>query len=193
MGNVLGGNEDLLINNNDLNAKELLHIVDNSPKGEKLVFFVGSGISMMYPSLLPSASSIVTKTVKALRPKPFIKDCKHGLNIDTKIISNILPEIYYEIITDVLGDQILRIWELLEFWRFSKKISKYNLGPNSYHFIIVYLSWINKKPIITTNFDNLFEEAALRLGLHGKYMDQFIGHHMNRLALQYLKLLKLIG
>lgn len=128
-----------------------------------LIFFVGSGISTIFPSVLPSAQDMVLKTLQILSPKN--QPDNQQVTLEQNKLSWMLPELYYENIISVLGNKALKVWELLRFWEEDKDLQLLNLGPNIGHFILTYLAWKSKSPIITTNFDTLFEKSAYKLGL----------------------------
>lgn len=127
-----------------------------------MIFFAGSGVSI--PSCLPSAYTMIDTTIKTIAPQP-ISEQKGKLIDEQKKLSEILPEIYYDVIRDLVGDSAIKAWEVLEFWKDNIELKKFYLGPNIAHYLIVFLASKGKSPVITTNFDTLFEEAALRLGI----------------------------
>lgn len=129
-----------------------------------VVFFVGSGVSTVYPSILPSAWEMVTETVEAVVPTKATEEEK-------ELVKQALPEIYYEFLADVVGDNAITVWEALHFWRSHTELSKFNLGPNSGHLLLVYLAWQGGVPIITTNFDTLLEEARKKLQLNANEVE----------------------
>jgi hypothetical protein len=124
-----------------------------------LVFFVGSGISTISPSALPSAGEMIAETVEAVAPAHIEGEEKKHL------VTEALPEIYYELLADVVGNNAIEVWEALRFWKDHPALCGLGLGPNSGHLLLVYLAWLGKVPIITTNFDTLLEEAATKLQL----------------------------
>jgi hypothetical protein len=127
-----------------------------------IIFFAGSGVSI--PSCLPSAYAMIDTTIKTIAPQP-ISGQQDKLIYEQKKLSEILPEIYYDVIRDLVGDNAIKAWEVLEFWKDNIELKKFHLGPNIAHYLIVFLASKGKSPVITTNFDTLFEEAALRLGI----------------------------
>lgn len=134
-----------------------------SPK-KPVVFFVGSGISSIFPSSLPSAHTILEQSTDLLAPRPFTTARKR--NQETKeLTQKLLPELFYETITDITDRDVSDAWGLLEDWKSDPVLAPYNFGPNSIHLLITYLSWISRVPIITPNYDMLFEESAQQLSL----------------------------
>ena len=123
-------------------------------QGGKMFFFAGSGIS--YDSNLPSASDILRNTAHVLLP-PMSDAQKEA------ITSRIQPENFYEIILGVTNEQeSLHLWSSLH----SGTQRRFGSGaqPNLAHFFIVEHSAKYGWPIFTTNFDCMFESAAMTLG-----------------------------
>ncbi len=129
-----------------------------------IVFFVGSGVSTVYPSVLPSAWEMISETAGVVAPTP-TPGLERELAREIRRLAEALPEIYYEILRDVIGDEAIRAWEALRFWQDHPDLQQFNLGPNPGHLALVYLAWQGRTPLITTNFDTLLEEAARSLSL----------------------------
>ena len=114
-------------------------------------FFSGSGIS--YDSNLPSAYSVLEHTANIYLPT-IISDKEKK-----DICNSIQPEVFYESIIDMT-----RSYECLEIWRslYRAEQEKHQVqcAPNIVHLFIVKYSSINNIPIITTNFDSMFEQAC---------------------------------
>jgi hypothetical protein len=115
-----------------------------------IFFFCGSGIS--FGSNLPSAVDILKKNFEIFLPSHLSESKKEEL-------LNIQPEIFYELLI-----RITENYNCLDLWKCLHR--KYNKSiPNISHFFIVYYSYKHKSPIITTNFDLMFEMAAEVLGI----------------------------
>lgn len=121
-------------------------------------FFCGSGISLA--SNLPNVENILLATFGVFFPKSIIVDNeKISINKEVKRIANkIQPEVFYEILLRLTGNNFnsLNIWKCLV---------ENNSKPNLAHLFIVQYSYYNNSPIITTNFDLMFEKAAEHLGI----------------------------
>lgn len=119
-----------------------------------IFFFAGSGIS--YASNLPSASSVLEHTANVFLPASVKEEEKRK-------ICNIQPEVFYESIIGLTGT-----YECLDIWRSLHKPEQENhrvvSKPNFAHLFIVEYSSKNNVPIITTNFDSMFEQACELLG-----------------------------
>lgn len=125
-------------------------------KSGEIFFFAGSGIS--YASNLPSAYAVLEHTINALLPMNLAPTEK------SDICNSIQPEVFYE---SVIG--ITRTHDSLNIW---KSLYKGEQGrhdivcePNLAHLFIAEYSSKNRLPIITTNFDSMFEQAAELLGV----------------------------
>lgn len=127
----------------------------------RLVFFAGSGIS--FYSNIPRADEILSKTAEVFLPNSqsdqIDSELKRKLSADTiheKIINKIQPEILYEQLLFLNENNIssLNLWKSLSpsYWHIQQK-------PTLTHFAIVSYSIKHRVPILTTNFDVLFEIA----------------------------------
>ena len=136
-----------------------------------LVFFAGSGISLR--SGVPSTGDILSRTVAATFPtigdlqELHLLDAlsKHLIaQISQEVIREWEPEIFYEKFLEAAAGipETLHLWRSLvpSEWR-SRGMQ---LQPNLNHYAIVDYSAKHNVPILTTNFDHLFEIAAQRLG-----------------------------
>lgn len=125
-------------------------IVDRIIAGE-IFFFAGSGIS--YASNLPSAYAVLEHTANVFLPTAISDEEKKD------ICSTIQPEVFYE---SIVG--MTRSYECLGIWRslYSTEQEKHGVQciPNFSHLFIVEYSSKNSLPIITTNFDSMFEMAC---------------------------------
>ncbi|MCG7536806.1 SIR2 family protein [Pseudoalteromonas sp. OOF1S-7] len=125
-------------------------------KSGEVFFFAGSGIS--YASNLPSAYAVLEHTVNALLPENLAAEEK------SNICKSIQPEVFYE---SVIG--MTQTYESLNIWKSLYKGAQANhqveCEPNLAHLFIAEYSNRNRLPIITTNFDSMFEQAAEALGV----------------------------
>jgi hypothetical protein len=136
--------------------------VDCFTRGE-LVFFSGSGISL--DSAIPSASRILKETADVFLPsKSDVKlmglDPRTVMPWQNSLISEIQPEILYERLLEITNgsNDCLSLWETI----CPSKWATFNGSqtPSIAHYAIVDYSSRNHKPLLTTNFDLLFEKAA---------------------------------
>lgn len=134
---------------------EIDFIVD-ALKAGKIFFFAGSGIG--YASNLPSAYSVLEHTANAFLPT----DIRESEKKD--ICSSIQPEVFYESIIEMT-----RSYDCLDIWRSlyknEQKSHQVQCEPNLTHLFVVEYSSKNGLPIITTNFDSMFEQACERLNI----------------------------
>lgn len=126
-------------------------------KQRKIFFLVGSGISSCYPACLPSAYEILKLTASFALPTTEDREVERVINI-------IQPEIFYERLMILIGDLAIEPWRILKRYNHHRTSSGYTLGPTLAHFLITQYSALASVPIITTNFDTLFEEATKALG-----------------------------
>lgn len=124
-------------------------------RSKRLIFFAGSGIS--YASGLPSADQIVRRTARAVLS-----------NTDNdKLLSPLLqiqPELFYESLIAISGDRrCLGIWAALH--RATQIHYGIRCTYNSVHEVLVNYSHTAGVPVVTTNFDTMFEDAAKALGI----------------------------
>jgi len=123
------------------------------------LFFVGSGLSVGYPSVLPSAWDILHEITLPITIPENTPDS------EIEAVSNALPELYHEALMEFAGAEVASLWQVLCFGQTEPELAKYKLGPNSAHMVLVYLAWRWRLPILTTNFDTMLESAAQMLGL----------------------------
>jgi len=124
---------------------------------KSVFFFAGSGIS--FASGLPSAYDVIENTASVFLPnywKP---------NEPEQDIKGIQPEVFYGALLKVYNGNTacLNAWKALH-----KKTQEENgflPKPNLVHLFISAYSYYAKKPIFTTNFDIMFEEACQVLKL----------------------------
>ncbi len=129
----------------------------------KCSFFVGAGISMLSPCLLPSGQELKNIAVSKLLVhdtlKKYIAKIKRSHNYH-----NIVPEIIFQRIFEALQDDFFPFFEIL-------KIANPNLAHQS------LASFADKygNAIFTTNFDQLLEAYSINKGkiiyLHGSLND----------------------
>jgi hypothetical protein len=123
------------------------------------LLFVGSGVSIGFPSVLPSSWEMLHEitlpiTVPANTPQD-----------EMEAVSSALPELYYEALIEFVGVDAASLWQLLRLGQTEQELAKHKLGPNNAHLVLVYLAWRWRLPILTTNFDTMLESAAQMLGL----------------------------
>lgn len=123
-------------------------------RDKRLFFFAGSGVS--YASNLPSAEKILEITSQAVIPD--ISD------FQLRVCKSIQPELFYEALIRVCGDRrCLGVWKSLHLG--TQAQFGCEAVPNDCHHTIVDYSFRARQPIITTNFDTMFERAADDLGI----------------------------
>jgi len=142
-------------------------------KGE-VFFFTGSGISK--PSGVPMANEILEASARAFLPQ-------HPLV--SKVISRIQPEIFYEKLLELTqGDkERLALWRLLSL----------PFRPNINHYFMVKYSYKNQVPLFTTNFDMLFEKAAVKLAIKCNTIEGIESFDKKKLDSKSINLIKLHG
>lgn len=126
--------------------EQLTQIVQSDKPKEKLVFFVGAGISMDPPSHISSFPQ---------------REClKNMRELDLKekdILANkIRPEVFFQVLYNHLGKQALNPLQIInpKFLNDKERL----VYPNYNHYFLAKM--LNKGHIVlTTNFDNLIEEA----------------------------------
>ncbi len=125
-------------------------------KSGEIFFFAGSGIS--YASNLPSAYEVLEHTVNALLPANLAATEK------SDICNSIQPEVFYESVVGMTQTHdSLNIWKSL--YKGVQDNHQVECEPNITHLFIAEYSSKNRLPIITTNFDSMFEQAAELLGV----------------------------
>jgi hypothetical protein len=113
------------------------------------IILAGSGISTLSPANLPPANLLL---------KAVIETHLAGIHSTyvSMVIEHILPEVFYEELRTFVGGSAL-----LPFHALASPDAK----PTTSHFLLVAYAFLNSVPIITTNFDTLFEQACERLGI----------------------------
>jgi hypothetical protein len=133
-------------------------------RGRPIALCVGSGISLPYPSLLPSAAEVLRATAAAFAPKPVDAHDACRISAEVEAIGEGLPEACYEMLLDVAGGNVAEVWRAVDLWRDDAR-SGNRRGPNAAHYAAVLVASRSHAPIVTPNYDLLLEEAASRLGL----------------------------
>lgn len=110
----------------------------------KVVFFVGSGVSLSYPACLPSARRMLELGLFLYLPKG-------SSDHKTNILDNIWPEVFYHELMAFIGEGALLPFRVL---------AHPSAKPTLAHYLIVWASVRAQVQIITTNFDCLLEKAA---------------------------------
>jgi len=130
--------------------KELDLLINKINCGE-IIFFAGSGIS--FDSGLPSAKTIIKHTCNIFLPKGISERWRK------EIYNSIQPEVFYETLIDLTGtNRSLHLWRIL--CENDLKGEKIICKPNIVHRFIAKYSSLYQAPIITTNFDPMFELAC---------------------------------
>jgi len=133
----------------------------NRVRDGKVFFFAGSGISFL--SNLPSAGRVLCNTAAWCLPdQDDYKALRQAVVVDESSYK-IQPEVFYETLL-----YVVRSTDALLFWKSVStsylKSFGYPVEPNINHLAIVDYAVKTRMPILTTNFDSLFEEAAEQLG-----------------------------
>jgi hypothetical protein len=126
---------------------------------------VGSGLSLAYPSLLPSAGEILRATAVAFAPAAHDAADAGAIAAEIESIGRGLPEAYYEMLLDTVGGRVVDVWGAVDLWRRDDRLARFALGPNLAHYAAVLVAARGQVPIVTPNYDVMLEEAARRLGL----------------------------
>ncbi|HSL83496.1 MAG TPA: hypothetical protein VLF66_12035, partial [Thermoanaerobaculia bacterium] len=110
-----------------------------------ILFLVGSGISS--PAGLPTAAELLEATVQRYLPSnhPEVP----------RVLDLIQPEVFYEELALFLGEDAFRAFISL---------TNEDVEPTLAHYLLVTLAARASLPIVTTNFDCLFERASHDLG-----------------------------
>lgn len=113
----------------------------------KVVFFIGSGVSLSHPACLPSAKRLLSLGLSLYLPDDAVDQ-------RTVVSEKMWPEVYYQELMAFIGEGAL-----LPFHALAHPAA----SPTFAHYLIVCASARGGVPIITTNFDCLLEEAARSL------------------------------
>ncbi|HEU5062289.1 MAG TPA: SIR2 family protein [Solirubrobacterales bacterium] len=138
---------------------ELVERAERAAAGEPMVFFIGAGASAPAPSFMPQPWLIQKAVYDCVAPQ----GAEHE-----ELITKSLPEIYHEVLLDLGGEVTREIWQVLKYWESptqAPQLAQFGLGPNIVHYLVVYLSWKARTPVVTVNFDRMLERAAANLGL----------------------------
>ncbi len=140
---------------------------------KSIFFLTGAGISLQ--SNMPAVSSILNATAEVFLPTYFLKNVISSPDnlLKTRITelirppqpedSSLQPEMFYGTLLSFFGDRKshLQLWScLLESKQKSLGIE---LFPNVAHYFLVYYSVFAKVPLLTMNYDTLFEKAFIEL------------------------------
>lgn len=120
----------------------------------RLVFLAGSGISLA--SGLPSADALLRRTLELVLPPAPPGGWNH--------LAGLQPELVYEAIIRITGDRrCLRLWGVLSTE--AQHRHGFTVRPNDIHRLLVAYSHRFALPLVTPNFDVMFERAADELGI----------------------------
>ncbi len=121
----------------------------------RLIFLAGSGISRA--SGLPSADQLLRQTLDLVLPEACDDETRQRL-------SQLQPELVYEAIIRMGGDRgCLRLWTVLGSE--VQHRAGIRIQPNDIHRLLVTYSHAAGVPLVTPNFDVMFEQAARELGI----------------------------
>lgn len=144
---------------NILTEEELKRLL----KEGEIFFFAGSGIS--YASNLPTAFDIVSRTLKRLLPGFESKNERKQFVVGNKAGERpmLQPELFYSILLEAChgNNRCLDMWKCIH--RVSWEGKSYDAAPNLVHYFIAAYSYINRLPIFTVNYDDMFEEACKKM------------------------------
>ncbi len=113
----------------------------------KVVFFVGSGVSLSHPACLPSAKRLLSLGFSLYLPDDA------GSEIEL-VANRMWPEVFYHELMAFIGEDALLPFDAL---------AQEDAKPTLAHYLIVSASARAGLPVITTNFDCLLEGAARTL------------------------------
>lgn len=120
----------------------------------RLIFLAGSGISLA--SGLPSADALLRRTLELVLPSA---PPSHW-----NPLAGLQPELVYEAIIRITGDRhCLRLWGVLSTEM--QRRHGFSALPNDIHRLLVAYSHRFAIPLVTPNFDVMFERAADELGI----------------------------
>lgn len=109
---------------------------------KRVAFFVGSGVSIGYPACLPGVRSLLKCGASLFLPA------------GTVAPEGLWPEVFYHEATAFVGGKALTAFDVL---------AQGQSMPTASHYAIVSAAIGADAPIITTNFDQLLEQAALEV------------------------------
>ena len=127
------------------------------------VFLAGAGVSI--ESGIPSVPAILSRTAKLFLPETALKvGPTQEMLYGRKGRSRLQPELFYEcILSTYETTDCLALWSCLS--RSFLDDNCPSIQPNETHLSITQYSHKAHVPIITTNFDPMFEMAAEKLGI----------------------------
>ncbi|RZK18362.1 MAG: hypothetical protein EOO43_12595, partial [Flavobacterium sp.] len=126
------------------NLEAFINQMKESLNQDKAAILVGAGISMIYPSMLPSGKQLKEIVLESLLIGEFAKN-KRLLRYN-KMYNEIIPEVLFTEIHSVVQKKIFPIFNLLGL-----------ASPNEIHSILAQLHRAYIIPIYTTNFDLLID------------------------------------
>lgn len=116
----------------------------------RLIFLAGSGISRA--SGLPAADQLLRQTLDLVLPEACTEEARQRL-------AQLQPELVYEAIIRMGGDRrCLLLWTALG--RAAQNRVGITIQPNAIHRLLVKYSHDAGVPLVTPNFDVMFEQAA---------------------------------
>jgi len=121
------------------------NIVDLIRKKENVAFFVGSGISFDYPSILPGWTLVSEGPIRFLYSEKLKKNQDEIVFHSKKL----RPEVLIDIMYRVIGDKSIEWLKIL-------KSKEYNIN----HLFLASIILKYNIPVITTNYDELIETAS---------------------------------
>lgn len=147
-------------------------------RAERVTFFAGAGVSV--ESGLPSVNDIVGRTGRSLLPTYWQhsascggleRTCAGDTPCHFSWLQDIQPEQFYGLLLQV-SDRNMRC---LELWRALHEDAQHSSGytpqPTLIHYAIASYSASAGVPILTVNFDDMFERACRHLGLAYRVFD----------------------
>lgn len=142
------------------NLNTALNVITNSIRAKKLVFFLGAGLSLEYPSLLPLVMKSDLPGLKQLLIKILIHKVPDKLKRPLREeLKNLTLEHILDQCSRILGDEALDFLNVLE-----TNNSKHS--PNYRHYFLALLAeHCLCHTFLTVNFDNLLESALNTLNI----------------------------
>ncbi len=160
---------------------EGLEKLKNLMKNKKLIIFVGSGISV--PSGLPTWDELLDNFIELCeklqgtlsKEDQFVKlldDAKSRKeNYPTQVASVLKNKL-----AEIQKKEIANVYKIIQSWFIDKFSSS---QPNDYHKLILKT---NFPYILTSNYDNLLEKAAMDLGFFDLYANSFSFKEADKVA-----------
>jgi SIR2-like domain len=135
-------------------------------EGGELAFFAGAGVSFDSGAVSPLA--VLSASARVFLPTDSevasaVDDLLWGQGVPGTTLKGIPPEVFYEHLLTLVEDrEALGLWRVLSpDW-----LTRHNaeLRPNANHLALATYAARFGIPIFTTNFDTLFEQAAISIG-----------------------------